>query len=119
MCYFIGLEDLTANAFIEVLQHQNKRMLTFKEIESYGAQVIKVLNRKGKRAILTLSRENTEALFKEYADYFEEVEENGNKGILLKEGKEAEHLIEKFRGYLSLDVLRAFIDKTSVNKLYM
>lgn len=42
---------------------------------------------------------------------------NGLMGIELKQDKGLEDLIEQFRGYLSLDVLKAFIDKRSVQAL--
>ena len=51
------------------------------------------------------------------SDFFEEHEENGEKGISLKEGKEAEDLIQQFRGYLALDVLLAFVNQRSVQVL--
>ena len=78
MCFYIGIEDLAANALIETLKKNDRRFLTYHEIESYGAEVVQIL------------------------------QENGEKGISLKEGKEAEDLIQQFRGYLALDVLLAF-----------
>lgn len=114
MCAYIGIEDLAANALIEVLRKANKRFLTYKEIESYGAEVVQLLKDSGEKAVLILSRDNTEAFFRNYAEFFEECELDGRLGIALKEGKEADDLVERFRGYLSLDVLLAFMDSRSV-----
>ena len=117
MCYYIGIEDLVANALIESLKKLNKRILTYEEIENYGAQVIQILNENNEKAILILSRNNTTALFHNYSDLFEEIDINGQKGISLKSNVELNQLIKRFRGYLALNVLMAFINERSVSVL--
>ena len=117
MSYFIGIEDLAANALIEVLLKYDKRFLSFFDIERYGAKVVQLLNEKEEKAILILSRESTNALFRNYSDFFVEKEQQGKKGIYLKDDKTVDDLIECFRGYLSLEVLLAFIDKRSTEVL--
>ncbi|MCR3758902.1 hypothetical protein KYB31_07850 [Clostridium felsineum] len=117
MCFYIGIEDLAANALIETLRKSERRFLTYNEIENYGSKVIGILNDKGEKAVLILSRESTNELFRNYSEYFEEKNENGIKGIALRKDKEINDLIEQFRGYLSLDVLRAFINEESVRVL--
>lgn len=94
MCFYIGIEDLAANAMIEMLKKEY-----------------------GEKAVLILSRENTDALFRNYSDFFEEGEQDGKKGIKLKIGKEIDDLIRQFRGYLALDVLLAFMNQRSVQVL--
>lgn len=117
MCFYIGIEDLAANALIEALKKGKKRFLTYMEIENYGAEVIQILSAKGEKAILVLSRESTTALYRNYSEFFEEKEIDGNAGISLKDEKEIDDLIEQFRGYLALDVLLAFVNERSVNAL--
>lgn len=120
MCFYIGIEDLAANALIELLSKDNKReerFLTYKEMEAYGAEVVQLLNEQGEKAVLILSRESTNAFFKNYSDFFEEQEVDGHKGIALKDDKDVDDLIEQFRGYLSLEVLLAFVNLRSVQKL--
>ncbi len=117
MCFYIGMEDLAANALIETLKKGNKRFLTYEEIEKYGSVVIQILNEKGEKAVLILSRNSTNAFFENYSDFFEERTVNNTKGISLKEDKDMEDLIVKFRGYLSLEVLMAFVNKRSVKVL--
>ncbi len=114
MCVYIGIEDLAANALIEVLKKGDKRFLTYNEIENYGAQVVQILKDGGEKVVLILSRDNTDAFFRNYAEFFEEREMDGKWGIALKDGKEAVDLVEQFRGYLALDVLLAFMDSRSV-----
>lgn len=117
MCFYIGIEDLAANAMIEMLKKGGKRFLTYNEMEAYGAEVVRILKESGEKAVLILSRENTDAFFWNYSEFFEEKEEGGKKGILLKDDKEVKDLIQQFRGYLALDVLLAFVNQQSVKVL--
>ena len=116
--YFsIEIEDLVANAMIEVLRRSGRRFITYREIEAYGMEVIQILKERGERAVLVLSREKTRAFLRNYAEYFEEsVKENG-RGVKLKEGKGAGDLIQQFRGYLALNVLLAFMNQRSTRLL--
>lgn len=117
MCFYIGIEDLAANALIESMSRGKKNFLTYKEIENYGSRVVSLLNAKGEKAVLILSRESTSALFRNYSDFFQEKNEKGEMGIELKKGVTLENLIIQFRGYLALDVLMAFVNENSVQAL--
>lgn len=108
---------MAANALIESMRRAEKNFLTYREIENYGSKVVQILNDQGEKAVLILSRENTNELFRNYSDFFEEKEENEEKGIALKSGIELEDLIMQFRGYLALDVLMAFVNDRSVQAL--
>lgn len=108
---------MAANALIESMRRAEKNFLTYREIENYGSKVVQILNNQGEKAVLILSRENTNELFRNYSDFFEEKEENEEKGIALKSGIELEDLIMQFRGYLALDVLMAFVNDRSVQAL--
>ena len=37
MCFYIGIEDLAANALIESMRRAEKNFLTYKEMENYGS----------------------------------------------------------------------------------
>lgn len=102
---------------IAVLAKEGRRFLTYNEIEEYGARVIQILTGKGEKAVLILSRENTNEMYRNYSDFFEEKEEGNGLGIYLKESKSVDDLIARFRGYLALDVLLAFVDNRSVAAL--
>lgn len=118
MCFYIGIEDLAANAMIEALRcDQGDRFLSYSQIESYGNEVVEILKEKNEKAVLVLSRNHTDALFKNYSEFFVESERNGNKGIMLRNGKQVDDLIRHFRGYLALDVLLAFMNERSVQTL--
>lgn len=62
------------------------RSKIYKEIENYGSKVVELLNEKGEKAVLILSRKSTNALFRNYSDFFEEKSVNGEMGIELKFG---------------------------------
>lgn len=118
MCFYIGIEDLAANALIELLQkEENRSFITYKELERYGTQVVSLLSERGEKAVLLLSRENTNAMFRDYSEFFEEDSYDGNEGIRLRAGKSRKDLIVQFRGYLALDVLMALVDERSVSAL--
>lgn len=118
MCFYIGIEDLAANALIELLQkEENRSFITYKELERYGTQVVRLLSERGEKAVLLLSRENTNAMFRDYSEFFEEDSHDGQEGIRLRAGKSCKDLIVQFRGYLALDVLMALVDERSVSAL--
>lgn len=123
MCFYIGIEDLAANALIEILKTkedaQTERCcVTLAELEAYGNQVIQYLNERGEKAVLILSRENTSLMFRNYSDFFEEVETDEGVSIALKEGKTVSDLVEKFRTYLALDLMMAFMNTETVRVLH-
>ena len=59
MCIYIGIEDLVANALIELVENSEKREVMFRELDAYGAMVVKCLNDKQEQAVLLLSKERT------------------------------------------------------------
>lgn len=123
MCYYIGIEDLAANALIEILKTKENEQtgqycVTLAELEAYGNQVIQYLNELGEKAVLILSRENTSLMFRNYSDFFEEVETDKGIAIALKEGKTVSDLVKKFRTYLALDLMMAFMNTETVRVLH-
>ena len=51
MCIYIGIEDLVANALIELVENTEKREVMFKELDEYGALVVKYLNDEAEQAV--------------------------------------------------------------------
>lgn len=122
MCFYIGIEDLAANALIEILSakkgaESEQLYVTLAELEKYGAQVVRHLNEKGDDALLILSGESTSMMFRNYSDFFEEIETSEGTAISLREGKTVTDLVVKFRTYLALDVMMAFMDAKAVSVL--
>lgn len=119
MCFYIGIEDLAANALIEILQTKEGNLsqysVSYAELEAYGTEVVHYLNTKGEDAVLIFSRESTNSMFYNYSDFFEETE--GGTAIALREGKTVPDLIERFRTYLAFDVMMAFMAENTVQVL--
>ena len=109
MYIYIEIEDLVANAFIDLVEKKNKREILFSELDEYGAKVIEALNSDGNtNAVLVVSRESQIAMTEDYSDMFEGFEKDGAKGIRLLEGVETIDLWTRFCASLSLKVLNAF-----------
>lgn len=123
MCYYIGIEDLAANALIEILQKKEGQDLRqcfvlLEDLENYGAEVVRYLNEeKGEKALLILSRASTAHMFRNYSDFFEEISTDEGTAIALQKGKTVNDLIEKFRTYLAIDVVYAFMAEKTVSVL--
>ena len=119
MCFYIGIEDLAANALIEVMtergENQGHYQVTYAELEEYGTEVVHHLITKGEEAVLIFSRESTNCMFRNYSDFFEESE--GGTAIALREGKTVSDLITRFRTYLAFDVMMAFMADNTVQVL--
>ena len=109
MYIYIEIEDLVANALIELVEKNERREVLFKELDDYGARVIDVLNRDGEtKAVLVVSRESQTAILEDYADMFEPFEKDGAKGIRLKDGISSMQLWKRFCVSLSVRVIEAF-----------
>lgn len=117
MCVYVGIEELVANAFIELVDNTATREILFSQLNEYGSRVIKLLHDEGKNAVLVLSTKETDSFLNNYSDYFETFSSKNGKGVKLKKGKSADDLWKKFRGYLAFDVMKAFMDKNSVAAL--
>ena len=117
MCIYIGIEDLVANALIELVEKSERREVLFKDLNNYGASVVRYLNENNEQAVLILSRERTNEFLHDYSEYFELFSYGIEEGIRLKEGVSVESLWDRFRGYLSVDVLLAFINENSIKAL--
>jgi CheY-like chemotaxis protein len=115
----IGIEDLVANALIELVDNnENNREVTYEQLNEYGAIVIETLNTKHEEAVLIISRERTRAFLHDYSDLFQvRLNAKQQKCIVLVEGKTTDELRKLFRGYLTLDMLMAFMSETSLQAL--
>lgn len=88
MSFYIGIEDLAANAMIELFSEPGTgRFVTYQELEEYGDAVIQYLAGHGEKAVLIMSRNSTNAMFRDYSDFFEEESSEAGLGIRLKEKK--------------------------------
>ena len=124
MCYYIGIEDLAANALIEMLTKQPKRRKNFnyislRKLEDYGREVVAYIDKNtNEKAFLILSRASTNYMFQAYSNFFKEVENDGNISVALRDGKRVNDLRKKFRTYISIDLINAFQAEAPVNVLF-
>lgn len=118
---YLEIEDLAANAFIEVLQRKPEhRFISYVALEQYGESVASILNQNaetGRQCVLLLSRDRTYAMLEYYSDFFKEIECDGVKCLYLRDEKNTDDLIDRFRGYLPLDMLLAFMNEAAVSLL--
>lgn len=126
MCYYIGIEDLAANAMIEILEKKQRDgnaidtplSVTLRDLEEYGTEVVRYINQKTEeKALLILSRTSTVYMFRNYSDFFEETDE-GESAIRLREGKTVDDLKVKFRTYKAFDLINAYMAESTVKVLY-
>lgn len=117
MCFYIKIEDLAANALIEMLKKNQGRFVSYDDLRAYGTKVVELLSEQGEKAVLIMSREDTSTLLRDYTDFFEEREVNSRIGLYLKDEKTTTDLVQQFRGYLAFDVLLALMSKTSLQAL--
>lgn len=119
MCFYIGIEDLAANALIEILEMEDEtpesKSVTYAELEKYGTAVVRYLKENGEKAALIFSRESTDVMLHSYSDFFEE--RNNGTAIGLRKGKCVPDLIKRFRTYLAFDLMMAFMADVPVQML--
>lgn len=114
--YYIQIEDLAANALIELLEtSKDNRSVSFSVLSKYGNVVVEKLRKENKEVYLLVSRDTTYAFVSDYTDFFD-IDESFEI-ITLKEDKTIEDLKIKFRSNIALDVLMAFISKEAVSVL--
>ena len=117
MFRFIGIEDLAANALIELLEKNDCRRVEFETLVKYGNAVTNVLRENGDEATLLLSKEYTNEMIRNYSDFFEIDQSQRNDAIILKTEKTVEDLRNRFRAFLTLDCLLAFTNSKSLAEL--
>ena len=116
MCYYIGIQDLVANALIE-LAKKGIDEVSFKRLNAYGARVIEKLNENKERAVLVLSRDYTNRFIHDCTEYFEVKPGEDGDLICLKKGIDPDALEDVFRLYTDYKVLQAFVDSRSLEAL--
>ena len=118
MCKFIGIEDLVANALIEIYEKNGCRKVSFEQLRNYGAVIVSWLQENGEEAVILVSKHYTNELIRNYSDFFEVVDSNDhNSYIELKDDKTVDDLRSHFRAYLPIDMIIAFTRKSSVLEL--
>ena len=110
------LDDIVSNAFIELNCRSEERIkkLSSEVIMKYGQEVLEKLNNQGKWVAFCLSKEATEKFRIQHRRYFTFKEDD--LSVVLNDGIDINELIVRFRTYLPLDQLLAYMDKKKKKK---
>lgn len=115
MCYFIGIEDLVANALIELVEKTGNRTVSFSQLNKYGKAVIAKLKKDDMDVTLIFTRDATDQFFHDCSDIFTINETTTDVQITLNENISTKYLRQKFRINLALNLLSAFVAPDAVN----
>ena len=111
--YYIEIEDLVANALIELFERFNKKSISFQTLSQYGDIVVEHLVRNKKEVVAIYTRDKTVQFFRDYTDFFDVNED----GITLKKDVSLQKLKDKFRYNMAFDVFLAFISEEALSVL--
>lgn len=117
MCYYIGVEDLVANALIELVEQTGNRTVSFSQLHKYGDAIIAKLKKDNTEAMLIFTREKTDQFFHNCSDVFSITETEHDVLITLKDGISTTYLRQRFRIRLALSLLKAFVAEDVLNKI--
>jgi len=115
MCYFIGIEDLVANALIELVEKTGNRTVSFSQLNKYGKAVIAKLKKDDMDVTLIFTRDATDQFFHDCSEIFTISETTSDVQITLNENISTKYLRQKFRINLALNLLSAFVAPDAVN----
>ena len=108
-CY-LELQDLVGNLFITLKQAGiNEDRLSYRLIDTYADLLLEELSKQHIDVYFRLSRELTDQFLDENQNLYEESADG--KSIVLLEDLSASDLVKKYRGYLTVKVLIALVDK--------
>lgn len=111
MCTFIKMEYLVANALVELYENKKIDKISLDAIKNYGIKVEKILNDTvGTQAILLYSNQYTRQFLQDYSDYF--VFEDDY--IKIKSGVSIDDIRNHILSYISVDILLALLDESTL-----
>lgn len=118
MYRYIGIEDLVANALIELMKHgKSDRKVSLQALSDYGTVIVKLLTKEGQNAILFLTKESTYEFIHDYAEFFSIKTYDGTEYIELQNDVTIERLRHQFRKNLTVDLAKALTKKESLTAL--
>lgn len=117
MRYYLGIEDLVANALIEIVEKTQKRTVSFSQLNEYSAVIMAKLKTQNTEATLIFNRDSTNQFFFDCSNLFETKEENSEIYITLKDDVTTDELRDRFRVNIALSILKAFVSKEAINAL--
>ena len=117
MSYFIGIEDLVANALIELVEKKGTRSILFSQLNKYGEAIIAKLRQDEMDVTLIFTRDSTEQFFHDCSDIFDLKYVENDIQITLKEGISTNYLRKRFRINIALHLLHAFVGEDAMSAI--
>lgn len=123
MCTFIGIESVTANALIELLEKRNEREVSFDMLVRYGTRVARVLEESfNEEPVLLLSRKYQINMIENYSDFFEADLSSERQEVFFRlkgedKQKTIEELTKSFRCTMGMQLLKAFMSVDALREL--
>ena len=115
MYYFIGIEDLVANALIELVEQTGNRTVSFSQLNKYGDAIVAKLKANNMDVTLIYTRDSTEQFFHDCSNIFTINETDSDVQITLNDNISTAFIRKKFRTNLALHVLSAFVSPETLN----
>ena len=112
-----GIEDIIANAIVELAERGSRREVLFSEANRYAEEVVRILSQQDKRAVFVTSKDGLNDFLHDNSDFFELFSNGKENGIRLRSSFTARDLWGRFRGYLPVSIMMAFSDDRAVRKL--
>jgi len=118
MCKYIKIEDLAANAIIDMLEKKGLNRVSYKQIIQYGNTIKKIYDEiYDDYTVLIMSGEAVSSFIRNYSNYFFIDTFENDECIVLKDGITTELLREEFRARLPIELLYSFTCKASMEAL--
>lgn len=117
MAYFIGIEDLAANALIELVEKTGKRTVLFSQLNNYGNAIMTSLKKDNMDVTLIFTKDTTEQFFHDCSDVFIINEIKDDVEIILKDGVSTDVLRSRFRINIAFNLLKAFVSESALKAL--
>lgn len=112
-----GIEDMIANAIIELVERGSRREVLFSEANRYVEEVVQILSQQNKNAIFVTSKDGLNDFLHDNSDFFELISNGKENGVRLRSNFTARDLWGRFRGYLPVSIMMTFLDDQAVRKL--
>lgn len=113
MCTFVKMEYLVASALVELYDKENITKISLDDIRAYGVKVEEHLISNNINAIFLYSNNYTKQFLHDYSDFFERIDND----IVIKEGVTVENIREHILSYLSVDMLFALLNESTLTAI--
>jgi ribosomal protein S17E len=111
MCKFIGMEYLAASALINIYKKKKIKEVSFKMLNEYGISIMKEFIEKKISVIILFSNIYASNLVRDYSECFDLEFKKEDYYLILKDEIQTDDLLNRFLGYLSVDILKTLFNE--------